>query len=171
MSDFIKTVCCLVLMLLASFSGTAQQNLPPWETPFVEGELIIMLSPGVSADAVLRYAATHDGKATGIKMAEVLSDGAGIYLFQFDHNKCDQYGLLERIRDMKEVVAAQFNHYVEQRLSPTDPQFGSQWHHIDASDNDIDTDLAWSTTTGGNTGDGHNVVACVVESGGINWSH
>ena len=38
------------------------------------------------------------------------------------------------------------NHY--ERATPNDPQFGSQWHHIDASDNDIDSDLAWDITTG-----------------------
>ena len=160
-----------VAIVLCSQPSFAQKNLPSWETPFVEGDLIVMLQAGVSPDAVVRAWARYEGHETGINLAETLSDGAGIYLYRFDHNACDQYALLESIRGMREVVAAQFNHFIEQRLVPSDPQFGSQWHHIDGTDNDIDTDLAWNITTGGNTGDGHNVVACVVEWGGINWAH
>ncbi len=116
-------VCAAVLLCIQPGSG--QKNLPSWETPFVEGELLVMLHAGVTPDAVVRAWARYEGHETGINLAETLSDGAGIYLYRFDHNACDQYALLESIRGMREVVAAQFNHFIEQRLVPSDPQFGS----------------------------------------------
>ena len=46
---------------------------------------------------------------------------------------------------------------------PNDTQFSQQWHHVDASDNDIDSDLAWNITTGGSTALGDAIVVCIVE--------
>ena len=63
------------------------------------------------------------------------------------------------------------NHYVEERATPNDPQFGSQWHHVDGSDNDIDSDLAWDITTGGTTANGDRIVVAVLEGGGSNYNH
>ncbi|MCB0761761.1 MAG: S8 family serine peptidase [Flavobacteriales bacterium] len=69
------------------------------------------------------------------------------------------------------VEAAQFNHIVEERLLPNDPSIGTQWHHVDASDNDIDSDLAWDITTGGTTANGDEIVVCVLEGSGSNYNH
>ena len=68
------------------------------------------------------------------------------------------------------VEVAQLNHYVKERATPNDPQFGSQWHHIDASDNDIDSDSA-DITTGGTTANGDRIVVVVLEGGGSNYNH
>ena len=78
--------------------------------------------------------------------------------------------LLRSLNDLPFVEAAQLNHYVENRATPNDPQFGSQWHHIDGTDNDIDSDLAWDITTGGTTAVPDCIVA-VLEGGGSNYNH
>ena len=75
------------------------------------------------------------------------------------------------LNDLPFVEAAQLNHYVEERATPNDPQFGSQWHHVDGSDNDIDSDLAWDITTGGTTANGDRIVVAVLEGGGSNYNH
>ncbi|MBL0043742.1 MAG: S8 family serine peptidase [Flavobacteriales bacterium] len=77
--------------------------------------------------------------------------------------------MLERVRRHPAVEAAQFNHTVQERITPNDTQYNQQWHHVDPQDNDIDTDLAWNTTTGGNTALGDTIVVCVVE--GFDRSH
>ena len=40
-----------------------------------------------------------------------------------------------------------------------------------ASDNDIDSDLAWDITTGGTTANGDRIVVAVLEGGGSNYNH
>jgi subtilisin family serine protease len=48
-----------------------------------------------------------------------------------------------------------------------------QWHHINDENNggtddaDIDSDLAWDVTTGGNTAMGDTIVVCVIEGGNL----
>ena len=79
--------------------------------------------------------------------------------------------MLRTLNGLPFVEAAQLNHYVEERATPNDPQFGSQWHHIDASDNDIDSELAWDITTGGTTANGDRIVVAVLEGGGSNYNH
>ena len=38
-------------------------------------------------------------------------------------------------------------------------------------DHDIDSDLAWDITTGGQTDDGTRIVVAVLEGGGANYNH
>ena len=69
-------------------------------------------------------------------------------------------------------VAAQFNHEVQSRETlPDDPALNQQWHHVQNGDHDIDSDLAWDITTGGQTADGTRIVVAVLEGGGANYNH
>ena len=106
-----------------------------------------------------------------MELKETLSGLAGIHLFSYDDVAMGEEMLLRALNDLPFVEAAQLNHYVEERATPNDPQFGSQWHHIDASDNDIDSDLAWDITTGGTTANGDRIVVAVLEGGGSNYNH
>ena len=92
-------------------------------------------------------------------------------MFSYDDVAMNEEVLLRTLNGLPFVEAAQLNHYVEERATPNDPQFGSQWHHIDASDNDIDSDLAWDITTGGTTANGDRIVVAVLEGGGSNYNH
>ncbi|MEY3398874.1 MAG: hypothetical protein RL220_1468, partial [Bacteroidota bacterium] len=142
------------------------------ETPFVDGDLLVMLEQGVEPSLVTDEARIVDGRQTSIYLADTPSKLGRVYLFHYDHTVIDQFKMLDFVKRIEGVQEAQFNHYVQDRRAvPTDPQFGSQWHHVDASDNDIDSDLAWNTTTGGSTTNGFNIVACVVEPNGITWGH
>jgi hypothetical protein len=142
------------------------------ETPFVDGDLIIMLEKGHNPEKVLTTFAQHDGQSTGITLERELSHLSNIYLFSIDYTAVDQVAVLERIQQYGWVRAAQFNHFVSDRATlPNDPQIGTQWHHVDASDNDIDSDLAWDITTGGTTANGDEIVVCVIEGGGSNYNH
>ena len=69
-------------------------------------------------------------------------------------------------------MAAQFNHEVQSRETlPDDPALNQQWHHVQNGDHDIDSDLAWDITTGGQTSDGTRIVVAVLEGGGANYNH
>ena len=53
------------------------------------------------------------------------------YLFSYDDVAMNEDMMLRTLNGLPFVEAAQLNHYVEERATPNDPQFGSQWHHID----------------------------------------
>lgn len=141
------------------------------ETPYVEGELIVQLAPGYKPDEVLKDFQLMNGNLIGLKSVQVLSDSQGIYLFSFDHEGIDEAILKSRLGLHYAVLFAQFNHVLSERTLPNDLAIGTQWHHVDGSDNDIDSDLAWDITTGGFTANGDEIVVCVIEGGGSNFNH
>ncbi|NQX90551.1 MAG: S8 family serine peptidase, partial [Flavobacteriales bacterium] len=154
------------LCLFVSFFASAQQE------PHVQGELILMMHSNYSPDKVIQNFQEVKSVPTELKMVKELSERSQIYLLQFDDSAVDEEKLLEMLQRAQGVRAVQFNHLVQDRATvPNDPQFNSQWHHVDASDNDIDTDLAWDITTGGTTLNGDDIVVCVIEGGGSNYNH
>ena len=157
------------LMCSSLAAQTLVQN-PPAGTP-VPGELIVKLDPNVKPQDLTADGVNVNGLPAGMELRETLSELASIYLFSYDDVALDGEEVLRSLNDLPSVVAAQLNHYVEDRATPNDPQFGSQWHHIDASDNDIDSDLAWDVTTGGTTANGDRIVVAVLEGGGANYNH
>lgn len=150
----------------AVFSATAQ------ETAYVPGEMIIMLERGAKPDVIERsFGQTRNGN-TGLKHTEILSRNANVHLFSFNEGGGTGEALLRNVRQNKYVLAAQFNHYVQERATvPNDPLLGQQWHHVNSNDADIDSDLAWDITTGGTTANGDEIVVCVIEPSGANYNH
>ena len=143
---------------------------PPAGTP-VPGELIVKMTPNVKPHDLLGAGLMVNGLPAQLQWRESLSELSGIHLFAFDDVSMNGDEVLRALNESSSVVAAQFNHYVEDRATPNDPQFGSQWHHVDGSDNDIDSDLAWDITTGGTTANGDRIVVAVLEGGGANYNH
>ena len=163
----------LVLALgLISVSSLAQKTIknPPAGTP-VPGEVIVKLDARFAPESITDKGLFHHGIPADLHLKESLSELAGIYLFSYNDEAMSEDMIVRTLNDLPFVEAAQLNHYVEERATPNDPQFGSQWHHIDASDNDIDSDLAWDITTGGTTANGDRIVVAVLEGGGSNYNH
>lgn len=157
---------CLVFTLFFVQSLSYSQS-----SDHVLEEVIVMLKAGVdhqSLDKLFDRELELDSK---LEHRQVLSALSNIHLFSFDANEMDEELLLRKIQGSSYVRAAQFNHYVKERAIPNDPQLGTQWHHVDGSDNDIDSDLAWDITTGGTTANGDEIVVCVIEPGGANYNH
>ncbi len=74
---------------------------------------------------------------------------------------------LEHLRSLPEVAAAQLNHILYAFGSPTDPDFGLQWHYT-APDGGINIVPAWGTFTGPNQVNGYNgsgVTVAVIDTG------
>ncbi|MCH2199583.1 MAG: S8 family serine peptidase [Flavobacteriales bacterium] len=140
------------------------------EAPYVDGEIII-ITDGSQPEAIVNEFSSINGVQTQLSIKQTISNDLSTWLLKFDFNQISHEAMLAKIRTSSKIKAAQFNHYIEDRAVPNDPQFGSQWHHIDGSDNDIDTDLAWDVTTGGTTPNGDNIVVCVIETQGANWAH
>ena len=132
------------------------------ETEHVAGEALVSLVPGADVRTVVRDLSSIDGAATALTAVWEVSPPARIWLLKHDP-AIPGIAVLERLRRHPSVDAAQFNHTVQERIMPNDTQFNQQWHHVDPQDNDIDSDLAWNTTTGGVTALGDTIVVCVVE--------
>ncbi|MAO45805.1 MAG: hypothetical protein CL823_01505 [Crocinitomicaceae bacterium] len=148
-----------------------KQSLTAPQGTTVPGELIIMfhgdLNPQLFADKYKNV----EGHKTSLEPVKVLSDLSHIYLFRYSEERADGDVLLRELSKDRAVEAVQYNHYVEDRATPNDPSFSQQWHHIQSGDHDIDSDLAWDITTGGETANGDQIVVAVLEGGGSNWDH
>ena len=164
----------LAMLLLCLVQATTWAQKPikslPAGTP-VPGEVIVKFEQKFTPEALTDKGLFYHGIPADLQLKETLSELAAIHLFSYDDEAMNEAMLLRVLNDLPFVAAAQLNHYVEERATPNDPQFGSQWHHIDASDNDIDSDLAWDITTGGATANGDRIVVAVLEGGGSNYNH
>ena len=147
---------------------TVQAQLPNGETPFVEGELLVKLSNNSRIDGLLVDFRNVSGVETGLTVVKQLSSRMAIWHLSFDADVVNAYDFKRAISNHPAIVAAQFNHFVEHRATPNDPDFSNQWHHVNANDADIDADLAWDITTGGTTAFGDEIVVCVIEGGNLN---
>ena len=163
------TAWVVSLSCLTGWSQKAIKN-PPAGT-VVPGEVIVKLDTRFKPGALTDKGLFHHGIPANLQLEATLSELSGIYLFTYDDVAMGEDMLLRTMNDLPFVEAAQMNHYVEERATPNDPQFGSQWHHVDGSDNDIDSDLAWDITTGGTTANGDRIVVAVLEGGGSNYNH
>ena len=138
---------------------------------YVPGEVLIQIDNSAYLNEVVADLQIINGVNSNLVIEKEVSRPVDIWLLSFDESAVSHDEILEALYGNKHVLIAQNNHYIQERLTPNDPQFGSQWHHIDGSDNDIDSDLAWNVTTGGTTANGDVIVVCVIEGGGANWAH
>ncbi|HKK38999.1 MAG TPA: S8 family serine peptidase, partial [Cryomorphaceae bacterium] len=166
MKSFTQFKLCLLISLLSiSLDGASQSS------DHVPGEVIVMLQPSVDYQSLDKAIIKEFGSEFEIQHLKELSPLSNIHLFSAAQAGVDEGLLLRKLQKSSFVRAAQFNHFVQERGLPNDPQIGTQWHHVDASDNDIDSDLAWDITTGGTTANGDEIVVCVIEPGGANYNH
>tara|TARA_B100000780_G_scaffold277846_1_gene249584 strand:- start:31 stop:2364 length:2334 start_codon:yes stop_codon:yes gene_type:complete len=168
-----------LLALVFSFSTffTAKAQIPAYGLPgeIVPGELIVMFHSDIDESFASEFERENlivEGYYCNLKMEKILSPLSHIYLYTYNANHPEKSLIINRIAAQSKVEAVQFNHYVEDRETiPNDPNLSSQWHHIQNGDHDIDSEIAWDTTTGGYTSAGDRIVVCVLEGGGSNYSH
>jgi hypothetical protein len=138
----------------------------------VPGELLIMLSGGTDVNKFLSQYATLDGDVTRLAVERNLSRRMNIWQLRFDAASVNEARLLSMMREERDVIAVQFNHYVELRNTPDDPLFGQQWnlHNIGQVGGgtpgaDIRATNAWDLATGGVTAGGDTIVIAVIDQG------
>ena len=157
----------LIALLLISGTAFGQSD----KMPHVPGEVLILLDDNSSIETVLSANKELNGMPTLLQSVRLVSKPMKIWLLSFDENSFSHDIILNQLYADEHVLLAQNNHYVQERIVPNDTDFGNQWHHIDAQDNDIDSDDAWDITTGGLTANGDTIVVCVLEGGGADWDH
>jgi subtilisin family serine protease len=159
-----------LLILTISFSASAQQ------TQHIKGQLLASLKPGIEGHQLERHLRIVDGVETGFYMHSLVSKPVNIWLFGFNPEAIDENKMLSALQLNQFVSIAQFNHIVQNRAVPNDPQFNQQWQYVNDGSNggvvdaDIDADEAWDITTGGLTPMGDEIVAAILDDG-IELSH
>jgi Subtilase family len=150
---------------IALFSMVTARAQEPGVIP---GHVLVMLKEHVSPDRVAHDLSALNNAPTSLRVDREVSAPMRIWLLTFD-TSIAQDVMLAAVQRHAGVLVAQNDHSIQERIVPNDTQFNQQWHHVDPQDNDIDTDLAWNTTTGGTSANGDAIVVCVVE--GFDRSH
>ncbi|MCG8575738.1 MAG: S8 family peptidase [Flavobacteriales bacterium] len=162
-----KSILFLVgLISVCSYGQDAMDRMA-----YIKGDVLVMMDNSENLDEVVKDYQIVGGVETQLEIAEVLSAPTNIWRLTFNHEAVSHIQLLQAFSQNEHILIAQNNHYIQNRETPNDPQFGTQWHHIDGSDNDIDSDDAWDITTGGATPNGDRIVVAVLEGGGSDWDH
>lgn len=160
----------IILFIFISMTLTAQK------LDHVQGEVLIVLEDGVDMEQLLPEFGTFENKRTQAVSRKMKTAPMAMWKLRFDHNLTHEIRYLAKIRSLRGVQMAQFNHLMEYRTIPDDPQFPNQWQYVNdgvngaVEDADIDMDLAWDITTGGLTYNGDTIVACVID-GGMDPTH
>lgn len=143
----------LTLFVLLFLAGPVRS-----QSAYVPGDILVMLAPGASPDALVRDLARMGDRSTGIWVAQEVSAPMRAWLLHYDALDIPHEVMLRHVRAHRSVQIAQSNHVVEERTVPNDPQYGQQWHH-----QNIDSEAAWEITTGGVTSSGDTIVVCIIE--------
>jgi len=167
-----KNLFTLTLLVVTSFISQAQSlSSNPYGKPqIIPGNIIVQI-PDKNVDELIAANRIFEGATTYLKLNRLLSAPMAAYLLEFDKN-LHHNRFLQQLWKHPSVTMIQFNHIVEQRIVPNDPQFGQQWWHVNDGSNggipdaDIDSDEAWEITTGGVTATGDTIVVCIVDDGG-----
>jgi serine protease len=138
---------------------------------FKEREIILQLLDDHQINEVINDFQYFDGLESGIFMKKVISREMKYYHLVYQNPDIEEYKFLYAIIEHPAVVTGQLNYLLELRKTPNDSLFNLQWQYVNDGSNggvpdaDIDMDLAWDITTGGETINGDEIVIAIVDDG------
>lgn len=157
-----KTLSLIILTLIS-----LNVTLFSQDNNYIPGELLVMIDRNDNINLLQR-----DFSNIGLKPKELLVEQMNIWLCEYMPGTIEDNVILANVRSHRNVLIAQFNHYVSLRsIIPNDPMFGSQWALNNTGqtggtpDADIDAPEAWNITTGGLTALGDTIVVAIVDDG------
>jgi len=166
-----KNIILSFLGLIGSFILSAQTDEYD-QMPYILGDMLILIDDNQNVNNIIESYIEVDGVNTELTLNKVISEPANIWLLNFNHAVITHAKMKSALETNSHIILIQNNHIVTERLAPNDADYSTQWHHDDGpSDNDIDSELAWNITTGGQTANGDDIVVCVLEGGGSDWNH
>lgn len=157
--------------LLVCFALVFCSNVQAQQLDHRLGQVIIQFHPTTDVSDFTRNLQTFKSTQTALNAGKVVISDMNIHVFHFDHNRINEQDFKKYLADHPAVKVVQFNHLIQLRNTPNDPQFPQQWQYINDGANggvvgaDIDADLAWDFTTGGLTTDGDTIVVCAIDDG------
>ncbi len=135
----------------------------------IEGEIIVQLFAGATIESVIQdINSTNDFIPESI---HALSVRLNIWLIKFDPAHINPEDLSGRFNRHTSVANVQFNHTIQYRVTPDDPEYLAQWNMFNDGtgggilDADIDAAEAWDLATGGVTNLGDTIVIAIVDDG------
>ncbi|PLX14045.1 MAG: hypothetical protein C0598_02315 [Marinilabiliales bacterium] len=156
-----------ISLVLISSEGLSQ---PLKRVDYNLGEVMIQLKHKSNSDVVL-----SNLQSQGYELKEIVSERFGIYLLQFNHFKQTNASAISSLKQVRDIVNVQNNHFVSIReteeVIPNDSYFPQQWalrntgQGVGTEGADIDVANAWETTTGGLSADGDTIVIAIIDSG------
>jgi len=137
-----------------------------------QGEILLQIHPKYATiDYLLTNYQLFKRQETSLGIEKCLSETMNIWQLKFDFSVIDEMDFLAKLCEDSAIQNAQFNHFIELRNIPNDPDFIQQWQYInEGSMADLDADLAWDITTGGTTVNGDTIVLCALDNG-VNINH
>ncbi len=150
----------LILLFLLGTSVFSQDN------NYVQGELIVMLKSNSAARSL-----SADFGSIGLRVKEAIVSDLNIWLFEYNYSSMNASVVLQQVRKHKDVLIAQFNHYITERVIPNDSRFSEQWSMNNTGQNggtvdaDIDGPEAWNLVTGGISSMGDSIIVAVIDGG------
>jgi hypothetical protein len=130
----------------------------------VPGELLFRLRSGVDVNEFMRSFAGDQARRAAFDISYERPAGRllNMHVLRFDTASFEGDFLLDRLRRRREVVAAQYNYFLEFRGEkiPDDPFFERQW-----GISRIGVPKVWDITTGGRTFLGDEIVIAILDGG------
>ncbi len=149
----------LVFILFSILLKAQKAELIAQKSNHVKGEIIFQLAENQFFTDFKKLILTEfDG--SGHEYFTLVSPNLRIYSFHFDSDIYDEKMIWTLLQTTPSVSALQFNHFVEERRSPDDPQFSEQW-----ALSKIGASSVWDKTTGGLTACGDTIVVAILEKG------
>lgn len=163
MAQFPRFYQLLIILMLISFDLAKAST-----DNYVRGHIIVQASNEAELKKILSASASN---GLHINLIKPLSKSTGIWLLSCDP-AADHRSLVRSLLRMPEVLNAQVDHYVSERvLAPNDPYYSNQWGfnntgvNGNVADADIDAPEAWNISTGGLTAAGDTIVVAVIDGG------
>ena len=113
---------------------------------------------------------------SGISAEKVLIRHTNVWKLRVDLEKGQLADALRWVRGVPEVLSAQYDHTLQLRITPDDPQYPDQWNWENTGQNngvvdaDIDANEAWDISTGGYNALGYELAVGIVD-GGCDTTH
>ncbi len=164
----IRKLLLFLSLLLGTFITSNAQLLD-----HTQGEILVQFNQGVVPNQWLLQQQNPALNKRAIQIDHCISENMKIWSIRFDWTRINEYDLLAEVQLDKDVVAAQFNHFLDLRsATPNDPQYGEQWFLNNTGQRagftpgvDLGMEEAWDITTGGVTPEGDTIVICVIDNG------
>lgn len=157
-----KKIYVIVIALALNLSNAFAQD-----KNYVTGEILVQLQEEQSATALLN---NFTSREFSLSVPERVSKSLNIWKFNYSPANADIEKVLNFVFETTGVVAVQKNHILENRATPNDSKYSSQWQYEQRNDIDLDAPEAWEITTGGKTANGDEIVVAVIDDG-CNLNH
>lgn len=144
------------------------------QTGVINHEYIIRWKTQSSSDAFVNSNNTTRNSLFSVR--RLMSQPMHLDLLIWHGDLSMKQDFLDDLQKNEQILHIKNNSYIESRKIPDDPEFPRQWQYINNGESggvvnaDLDMDLAWDITTGGNTALGDTIVVCVIDEG-VNLNH